>query len=262
MDFSAGDVVIGGAHGYAEHINSEGVHQQHIELRDDDNNLMKVWGATFTPSGDAHFAVGQITTYEDYTPHDICYIPGTDPPEFAVLIGRLADAVELWHVDENHAVLATYTGLNTDTGWVHTTPLKLAVACDGDTVYYTDQGASIFRYSLTTGQLAVFDVSADPNYIFGGIDIDADGDIYVALTTTGVGPRRDVALGSTTELWTDQVGETPISVYKRLISDGSEVLSHEVSLDLANINDEVLSLAAYYYPCVVNPFVFYHIRGA
>lgn len=264
MDFDAGDIVIGGAHGYAEHINSLGVHRQHIELRDDDNNLMKVWGACFTPQGDAFFALGQIAAYEDYTPHDICYIPGTDTPrEFAVLIGRLDDTVELWRYDEDGNILDTFTGLSKDTGWTHEVPLKLCVACDGTTVFYTDQGASIFSFDLNSGtQNTVFYVESDPNYICGGIDIDKNNDLYVARTTTGEGPRRDVSLGDASNIWVDQINETPIKVYKREIIAGTEILNHTVSLDPSNINSEVLSIAAYYYPCGQRFFGFVTLVGA
>lgn len=255
VDFSPQDVVIGGAHGYAEHINSSGTHVQHIELRDDPGtgNLMKVWGACFTPQGDAFFALGQIATYEDYTPHDICYIPGTvSPREFAVLIPRLDDTLELWRYDEDGNVLDTFTGLDTDTGWTHETPCKLCVACDGTTVFYTDQGETIFSFDLTSGtQNADFD-TAPTNYIYAGIDIDGLNDLYVNLTpivSGGVGPRRDLSLGGLDHLWVDQVNETPIKVYKRSTSDGSEILNHEVSLDPSDINSEVLSLAVYYHPC-------------
>lgn len=259
MDFSALDVVIGGAHGYAEHIDTLGVFKQHIELRDDDNNLMKVWGACFDPDGDAWFALGQIATYEDYTPHDICYIPGTESPKlFAVLIPRLDDTLELWVYDEDAVVVDTFTGLDTDTGWAHTTPCKLCVACDGDTVYYTDHGITIFKYSLTTGQLTPYDVLTDLNYIYAGIDIDAEDEIYVALTPVvnqGIGPRRDVTLGSADSIWTDKVGETPIEVQKRNnVSPNTLLLEHEVSLSPAADNTEVLSLAAYYYPCAEELF--------
>lgn len=255
VDFSPGDVVIGGAHGYAEHINSSGVHQQHIELRDDEDNLMKVWGACFDKDGAAWFALGQIDTYEDYTPHDICYIPGTnDPKQFAVLVPRLDDTLELWIYQEDGLgdleIVDVLTGLDTDTGWDHETPCKLAVACDGDTVLYTDQGKTIFTYSITGGQQAPF-AELDPSspYIYGGIDIDRDGTVYRAMTTTGIGPRRDVSLGSSEHLWADQINESPVRVYKRLKADGEEVLNHEVSLSPDDDNTEVLSLAAYYYPC-------------
>lgn len=263
VDFSPSDVVIGGAHGYAEHINSSGTHIQHIELRDDDGNLMKVWGACFDKDGEAWFALGQIDSYEDYTPHDICYIPGTDnPKQFAVLIGRTNDTLELWIYDEDGNVLDTFTGLDTDSGWDHTTPTKLAVACDGDTVLYTDQGETIFEYSISGGQQAPFAVLSDPNYIYGGIDIDSNGDVYRAMTTTGVGPRRDLSLGSADHLWADQVNESPINVYKRLKTSGSEVLSHEVSLSPSDDNTEVLSLAAYYYPCEQQLLPFVTLIGA
>lgn len=253
MDFSPLDVVIGGSYGYAEHINTGGVFQQHIELRDDDDNLMKVWGSTFTPDGEAHFALGQRGSYEDYTPHDVCYIPGTDPHKLAALIGRTNNTVELWITDTDYNILQTITGLNKDTGWVYTTPLKLAIACNGDTVYYTDQGRTIFKLSLATGlNLANHaQLSVGSPYIYGGIDVQPDGDIYVAMTTTGTGPRRDVCLGGASHVWTDVVN--PISTYrayKRNITDGSEVLNHVVRLNPANVNDEILSLACYYYPCV------------
>lgn len=252
VDFVAGDVVIGGEYGYAEHINTSGVHQQHITLQDDNGNLMKVWGATFTPQGDAYFALGALDSYEDYTPHDIVYIPGTNPVQFLVIIGRTDDTIELRKYDADGNILATYLGLNRDTDWAHETPLKMAVACDGHTVYYTDQGRTIFRYDITGSgtQLADFaQLAVGSPYIYAGIDIQPDGDLYVAMTVGGVGPKRDVTVGGIDNIWTDQVNETPVKVYKRSITDGSEILNHEVSLSPSGDNDEVLALAAYYYGC-------------
>jgi hypothetical protein len=265
MDFNARDVVIGGAHGYAEHINEAGTHQQHIELRDDDNNLMEVWGACFAPNGDAFFALGQIGSYEDYTPNDICYIPGTDnPKEFAVIIGRTNDTIELWRYDEDGNILEQFTGLDQDAAWVHTEPLKLCVACDGTTVYYTDQHESIFSFDLNTGtQNPVFDVHPDyPNFVYAGIDIQKDGDLYVAMTTTGVGPRRDVSIGDASNIWTDKINETPIVVQKRNSTTEALVLDHTVSLDPSDVNSEVLSIAAYYYPCGGGFFMVVTVIGA
>lgn len=257
MDFSPLDVVIGGRFGYAEHISTTGAHLQHIELRDDDTNLMKVWGATFTPDEVAYFALGQRASYEDYTPHDVCYIPRTkEPYKLAVLIGRTNDTVELWIYDTDNTVLQTFTGLNKDTDWVHTMPLKLAIACDGDTVYYTDQSRTIFRYSLTTGQLPIFDqLPIGSPYIFGGIEVQPDGDLYRAMTTTGTGPRRDVCLGGTTSIWTDIVNP-PASTYKAFKRHNVtqiEILNHTVSLSPTADNDEILCLACNYYACVIRP---------
>lgn len=262
-DFLPGDILVGGAYGYAEHLRADGAtFVQHLELPDEFGAIpTRVNGITFSPSGEAFFALGDPDGAADNDPHDVVYVPSV-PPKLAALIAKSDDTANLITLDLlDGAVLTTYTGIDVDAGWTRDRYLKLDVGCDGRTVYYTDQGRTIFRFDLATGsQLTPFaQLAPDSPYVYAALKLRRDGDLIVAMTDSGNGPRNGIAFDKDNlHIWVDEINpdDESYEILKRLQTDGDgNIATHTVSLDPAAVNDEVTALGSYVTSCGSDPTV-------
>lgn len=249
--FTLGDVVIGGALGYAEHITPTGTHVQELDILDDLGSRMRCNGITFAPDGTMFTAHGDPLGAEDYDPHDVVWMPNGSG--LLVILARTNNTALLRLYDPvSHTVTATWTGLALDTGWTPTQMLKLDVLCDSRTVYYTDRGRTIFRYDLQESvQLSHFQqFAAESPYAYAAFKLRRGGEIIVAVTTSGNGPRNAVCLDKDPLYhWTDEINPPGVyHVFKRLTEDGSMVLQHSVQLTPTG-SAEVFSLGCYMNPC-------------
>lgn len=262
MTFNRGDVLIGGEFSYAEHIEPlAGVYQQHVRWEDDIGRDMVVNGQTFDQRGNAYAALG-APGHSDYEPHDIVWMPNDSGLLVIIAVGT---DVQLWKYNlDGDTVLQKWIGLSKDASWVpqdDNKRLKVDIACDSTSVYYTDQGLSVFHYDLNTStQKANWDtLPASSNYRYNAFKLIQKTNpqqIVAAMTTSGNGPQRAVCLdGNKTKHWTDEVNPpTPglYHVYKRELattSTGEMVLSHVVSLSPSDDNDKIWSLACYVNLC-------------
>lgn len=253
-----GDVFVGGGLGYTERIKRDGTHLQLIHETDDLGNNGEVWGQTISGiTGHRYSTLGVLgTDGTGNTPHDIAWCP--DDSGHFVAIVPTAGSLKLYKYNlDATAVIGGPWTLAVETGWT-SKPVKIDVACDSDTVYYTMQGKKIKRFKVsTTTQLADLQTLADSSpYIYGDLRVLNNKQVLVAMTDTGVGPRRGIALANDPDLgvvvWIDEVNTTTFHVYKRKSIDGTSVLSVLTKLDPANKNAAAFSLAAYYVRCPVS----------
>lgn len=254
--FSPGAITIGGSLSYAEHITPAGTFIQHIHLTDDLGRDMVVNGMTFDSVGNMYAALG-VPGGSDYEPHDIVWMPDNSGLLVIIVVGG---DVQLWKYAMNGTtVLDTWTGLDKDTGWDGTQlaqRLKVDIACDSTTVYYTDGGLSLFKYDLnTSAQLTPWDVLSSSPYRYHAFKLlqrTLPQEIISAMTESGNGPQRALCLDADGDKhWTDEINPSgDYHVYRRANSDGSALSNHVVSLDPADTNDLIWSLACYYNPCL------------
>lgn len=263
--FTLGDVTIGGALGYAEHIDPiTGTRIQHIHMTDDLGRDMVVNGMTFDRQGNLYSALG-VPGGSPYEPHDIVWIPTNAGLLVIVDTDGTETGVELWkYAMDATTVLATYS-VEVDAGWTPKKRLKLDVACDGHTVYYTDQSRTIFKYDIAGSgtQLTPFDVLTDDIYSYCAFKLlNGDGPdiLIVAMSNAGNGPRRALCLDKNKLYnWRDEINPPgDYHVFKQQRSDGADVLSHVVSLDPGDANDKIWSLACWTNPCPGRRFSFVH----
>lgn len=255
MSVPMGDVFIGGGLGYTEHIKSDGTFVAMIHETDKFGNDAEVWGQTIRgTTGDRYSALGvKDTDGTENTPHDITWCP--DDTGFFVAIVPSSGLLKLYKY--NIAATAVIGGpwtLATEAAWT-SEPVKLDVACDSVTVYYTMQGKLIKAYNTSTStQLPDFETLAPSSpYIFGDLKILNDRRVSVAMTDTGAGPRRGVAVTSDpvygTVVWIDEVN--PVAdyhVYKRKLVDGTAILSVATQVT-AGVNGPTFSICSYYKRC-------------
>jgi hypothetical protein len=248
-DLQPGDVLAGGEFGYLDHFSSTGVHIQHIPTFDDGDEPypLRVNGIAIGPDGEMYFALGDPFQENDDDPHDICYV-ATDPPKLAALVARRDDTLELWTLALDMTLITKYTGLDTDAGWTKERYCKLKVGSDNNTIYYTDRLDTIFRFDLALGVQLAPHVQLDETspHIYAGFDIGPGGDIVIAVTNNGNGPRNAVATDSIS-VWCDEINpdDETYHVLKLGLADFGDVLTHAVSLDPAGINGQIRALAVY-----------------
>jgi hypothetical protein len=259
-DQLTGDVAVGSNAGYIEVVHADTSFVRMIPAVDMDGNTYQyVMGLDYAKSGPLAgqlFAAQAHAEDEDGCPNDVAWIPNANPPAVLAAIVPSDGVLELrkYNAETGAQIGSAWTGLDTEIGWTRV-PVKLVVACDGKRVFYTMQGANIFQYDLqSSSQLPVFDtLPVGSPYIYGDIDF-LPPDIIVAMTLTGDGPRRGVALGSKTTVWTDEVNPTgAYHVYKRLTADGTLAPGPNTVLtksDPASDNGPTLSLAAFFNPCL------------
>lgn len=286
------DLLAGGPLGWAETIRNvlhidwtygydNGSEDAYVGAAD---HPMRLTGITFSPSGTAYFSHDDITQLSDYAPHDITYLtrnPNTNRPGLAVLIARMNDTLELWTYELDRTFVYAYTGLQVDTSWkayrgpddsrpdMRLPYCRLDVLCDSRTIYYTDMGRTIFRYDLNGAgsQLANFaQLGTEAHHCYASIRVlKPSGDVLVAMTTSGHGPRNALALNKDRTFWADEIHPPDgfWDIFERSLVDGLEVLdasappvgiTYRPRLDKNNptVNAEVWSLATWFNPCIVS----------
>lgn len=115
--------------------------------------------------------------------------------------------LEFWKYDydDGHIIKKWTNNIRTDSDWSQGS-VKISVACDSTTVFYTDSGKSIFRYDLNSStQLADYDVLSDDSpYLYGGIRVLSTDLSTRTVDSNGleVGPVVVVAM-TKTRYWTE-----------------------------------------------------------
>lgn len=257
MSFAPGQIARGGKHAYIEILNPDGTHASFLHLLDDHGNPVTfVTGVVFRPSTSDLFACGTPDLTLDYAPHDIDCFPNESGLLVAVV--RASSTLEFWKYDFDGNVIQTWNP-EPEYGWAKEST-KISIACDNRTVFYTQSLRSIRRFDLQTGaQLPDYQtLPVDSPYIFGGIrtiprsGAGDDLDVVVAMTLTGDGPRLALCLDADrSSFWTGEVNPSgPYHVFKRALIDRSLLLSVVTSDDPADDNDQTLSLACNYRPCL------------
>src|SRR5581483_8531943 len=216
-----------------------------------------VTGISFAPDGRVFQTVAPADGGGDFYPHDVVYKP--DGSGLIVLVGRLDNTAELWELDLDGNKIGSSHAIDLDEGY-NGEPMKVDIACDAKTVYYTDQGRTIFTYDLETHtQLDPFvQLPTDSPYVYGGFKLLPDGDLVVAMTGSGDGPLNAVCLDADPTLfWTDEVNpaDGTYRVYQRSLADGSAVQAVEAALTPAGLNGQILSLGCWGRPCDEPPNV-------
>lgn len=265
MTFSFGDIAVGGKHEYTTVYDSSGSFSQAVHVTDtgtlsgptDSGPQTFIMGCTFRPTtGDLYTASSPSQTAPN-TPHDVDWIPDDSGLLVAVVLSAGVLEFRRYNFDGSLAHVYSPSPL-VEVGWAQQ-PVKISVACDARTVFYTQSLYKVQRYDLQTeSQLAdylVMNPVTSP-YIFGGLrahprESGDDRDIVVAMTATGVGPRRAVCLDSDgSSFWWDLINATPYQIEKRhLVTEAFEQLITTQYDGDSGHNDATLSLACYYNPC-------------
>lgn len=258
--FTYGDVVIGGSHGFAEQIKPDGTFIQHLVMNDDQGNPMRCSGITFDGDGNMYTCLSPMNyvKIKDNVPHDLVWMP--DGSGLITAIARSTGKLEFWKYDlTQHTVLKKWTNPQTDSGWTTDKYIKIDIECDSNTLWYTDQSKTLFKYNLgTSTQMTPFAQFTDTNYVYAGFKLLPDGGVLVAVTGSGDGPHNSLCLNSdASTCWTDEINPTNniYHAFKRSLTDGSHIKTITLSLDNNNINDIATSMGCYYHFCSNGPLV-------
>lgn len=260
MVFVLGDIAIGGQHEYVEVMHSDTTLNQMVHVTDTNSSEPQTYvtGVTFNPISGDLFTSSSYSLTADFTPHDIDWIPDNSGLLVPVVPGP--GQLEFWKYDYSGNVIDTFTNPNVETGWAQQ-PVKISVACDARTVFYTQSLHKIQRYDLVTrANLTDYEtLPADSHYIYGGLRLlpagmtTIDGKhLLVAMTLTGDGPQRALCLDSDgIHHWVDEINPTAgYHIQKRRIDTGimfTQILT-QYDTNPAH-NDKTLSLACFYNIC-------------
>ncbi|HZT06994.1 MAG TPA: glycosyl hydrolase [Chloroflexota bacterium] len=245
-DLAPGDILIGGL-GHIDIIHPNGTLERR-PIVDALGKPLQVNGIAVSPSGHYQFAASPPGETIN-RPHDIAYLPdGSGYIEIGQASPRSA---QLWKFDLAGNRVGTWT-IETDDGWT-TGLLRLDVAPDGKTVYYTDSGRTIFRFDISTDdgmQLQPFDkLPMDSPNIYAGFKLLSDGGIVLAMSKTGNGPRDAVCLDNDrTSFWTDEVNPAvpgQYHIYRRSLADSGNKIDTYPNPDEGYLEYEVMCLACY-----------------
>jgi len=266
--FNAGCIAVGGSHGYIEIFNSSGDHigfTQPMDINNLGQNI--ITGLTFRPSTGHLFATTAETFTQDNVAHDIDWIPD----DSGLLIAYVPSPGVLKFRKVNFD--GTSTGLewtpDVEDGWFQQ-PVKISIACDAQTVYYTMSGKVVKRYDLEAREnLTDYQTLDDDSpYRFGAIKVvwtDEYGDardIVAAMTVTGDGPFHGLCLDSnTTSFWADEINPTnhtykikKYNLLTRALEDTVTTKARPLEGDEEEyLNDITYSLACNYNACQIFP---------
>jgi len=246
--FQSGDVIVGGGIGRCDVLHSDGSHVGYLSVLDAGGARLRVNGIDFLPNGDPVICGGDPSFAVGDNPLDVRFDRKRN--SLAMLVAQLDDSLEVWCLNLDGTLIEKQPGLAVG-AWVHTSKAWLAVDCGG-TMYYTVGDDTVRTWDLDGATQGPDFVTVASPYIAAAIDVTKGGNLVVAKSLSGVGPQQAVAVSSPTHVWTDQLNETPVKVYKRLISDLSDVLSHTVSLDpddTGATDVPVTALGSYFSPC-------------
>jgi hypothetical protein len=257
VNLQPGDVFVGGNYGYVTQHRKSGIFWpvvQYIAIVDDEGNQLCPNGLDVGPDGELYTAEGDPDGLADNDPHDVAYVT-SDPPKLAAIIAKADDTAEIrtYNLD---GVLQNTWNIEVDEGWTKTNMLKIDVACDGFTAYYTDRGRTIFKFNIETGtQLANFhQLDEDSEYIYADLALlpatDSGDILIVNMTNLGNGPRNAVAI-TYNGYWSDEVSpaDSSYEVFLRDLDNANDLESFTVSLSPDDDNDEITAIAVYYDVC-------------
>lgn len=263
-----GDIIIGGELGFAEQTRpgSNSVsHIQNISAKDPFGNILRVNGITTNEDGEVFMALGDPANVMDNDPQDIVWIP--DGSGLLVIIAKTNNTAQLWKYNLAGVKIQQWN-IQVDTGYTRlgTSLLRLDIACDAESVFYTDMGKTVFQFNIRTGvQGSNFLRLADASpYVYAAIKIHPESGVVVAMTPIGnnggAGPRNAVCIDAdATNLWTDQTITTPYKIYKRLDVNGGPSITYADNIN--GTNTKVWSLGCYAHFCSpTGPLVWTHVQ--
>jgi len=257
--FNPGDIAVGGQHHYVEVLDKTTLLTPRLVHVLDDagaDTQQYIMGCTFRPPTGDLFTVSTPDPTIANCPHDVDWMPNDSGLLMAVVPS--AGSLEFRKVGFDGTVLTTWSSIPTDTGWTNE-PVKVSVACDARTVFYSMQHDHIRRFDLQTGSpLSIYATLSTTDYVFGGLRVlpGGSGDSYqvvVAMTVTGDGPLRAICLDSDRQsLWCDEINPSgSYHVQKRKLLDGTLIAQVVTEADPTPDNDVTLALACYYNPRAV-----------
>jgi hypothetical protein len=285
--FEPDDIAVGGVREYIEIKHANGSHAQTIHVTDlgatSGGPQTYVTGLAFQPKTGELFAVSTPSLTVANAPHAICNFPNYS----GLLIAYVPSPGVLKFRKVSYANPPVQIGTEWTPGveagwpWTGTNPannlVRISIACDNRTVFYTFQGKKIKRFDLQTGTTWTDyrTLASDSPYIYGGIQVLPGGSgtsttdtrkVVVAMTQTGTGPQLAVALAHggdvdalshpVNTVWTDEANPTGshrILHWSTVDNDASgtgDLLGNSVTqADLVPHNDRTLSLAINYNLC-------------
>jgi hypothetical protein len=270
--FDPGDIADGGTNEYIAIYHADGSFSQVVHVTDtgtitgasSSGPQTLVTGVTFRPPTDELFSVSTPSMALANVAHDIDWIPN----DAGLIVARVpaAGQIQLIQYDFDDTIIGGPWNVAVPPGYGRQ-HVKISVACDSDTVFYTTQQKVVKRWSLASGQLSDYwTLPSSSPYIFGGLralsnasGVGDNRDIVVAMTQTGRGPREAVCLDSDgISLWSDEINPTGnYRILNWLLSEatvdgfGDLVGSLPVQTDSGGLVGRTLALACNYNPCRV-----------
>lgn len=262
MAFAPGDLFVGGVQGYYEQLLQDGTHVAMHQVLDDDGQPTQVYitGLTVrTKTGDV-YASSTPSLTQDNTPHHCCWVPDDSGILVAVVPSSGVLKFRLYDFAEPATLLDEWTPA-VEVGWAKQL-VRISVACDSATVFYTMSMKAVKRFNIVTGlQMTDYQtLPATSPYIFGSVralpgESGDDQDAIFPMTVSGPGPQRDLCLAPGRTFWNtiDNPTDGIYRIEQRLLVDRSVVSPPSPVVTQANPaadNDLNLSLACYFNPCV------------
>ena len=201
-----GDIAIGGRHGYVQILDADGELKDFVQQTDDrGRELPNVMGVSWDEQhGHLYTAITPHPSMP-YTPHDIRWLP--DGSGLLVAVVPEAMKLEFRRYSCEGELLDTWPNIRTDQGWAKE-HVKIDIALDNETVFYTDSMRTIFTWNLETGRNEEFaSLENGSRYIFSAVRIVPTAGGEVALVTAmslGPGPRLAIALRLDGTVWADE----------------------------------------------------------
>lgn len=265
VELVKGDIVQGGQRGYYQVIHADGTHSAMVQVLDNlgEPTQTYVMGATVRGTTGDVYTVSTPNPLQPNTPHDVDWV--TDDSGLLIAMVPSAGVLKfrLYDFAEPPNLIHEWTPA-IETGWQQQ-PVKISVACDKRTVYYTSSLFKIKRYDIgasggTGAQLTDYKtLPASSPFRYGGLRVlpgenGDERDVVVATTRTGNGPSRALALADDRKsFWTDEINPPgQYHIIKWRLSDRTQLQTVVIRADDATptpANDKTLSLASYYNPC-------------
>lgn len=264
--FDLGDIASGGTHEYITIYHADRTFSQNVHVTDlltASGIQSYVTGLTFRPPTSELFAVSTPEWGLPHMPHDVDWVPNDSG--LIVALTPSSGVLQLVKYSFDGAIIAGPWTVEAPAGY-GTQHVKISVACDSTTCFYTTQQKVVKRFNIATGTQMTdyWTLPSGSPYIFGGLralpnesGIGDDRDIVVAMSLTGTGPREAICLDSDKiSLWSDEVNPTAgYRILNWLLSEtsvdgfGDLVGNLPVEADSGGLVDRVLALACNYNPC-------------
>jgi len=179
-----------------------------------------------------------------FTPHDVDWFKDDSGILVAVVVGP--GQLEFRKYDYAGAIQQVWTPA-VEPGW-YQQPVKIALACTGNIVFYTFHGTTIKRYNLDTStQLSDYlTLSPYSGYRYGDLQVLRNSNnpnltpIVVTMTQVGSGPHRGVAVGPANSVWND----------RNAVAEKRNLSSLHLILQ-TNASSKIHSMACYFDGCQV-----------
>lgn len=246
-----GHLAVGGQHRITEVLLQTGAHVYNIPNVDHlGRDMDYVMGVAYNwKIGDLYAAITPDPLMP-YTPHDVDWFRDDTGILAAVVPGPGQLVFRKYDYAGNQ--IDEWTGIAVEPGW-YQQPVKAALDCAAERVFYTFQGKLVKVYNLATRSQEpdYLTLPAYVGYLYGDLQLirgaEDNTSLVITMTQVGQGPHRGVALAPSGKVWNDRghpIDGIP-KVEKRKLGN----LHLELAVTPGD-GDEVISLACYYDPCV------------